>query len=424
MPSVREIRPDSPKWSNLRSILNAKYHVPWYFFGFLGWNHNGSYTGILSDGGRKHVSTARYLIKQIQTSDEREDIPLKIKTNFSWDFLCFHVLWRETLTGSKSLILLCFDLAGGEVKETNERLLKRMKDHILNVNETNVHSGVSENPFSIHTILLREVLSIIDGSVWRFRDPLKSLEEQIKPEDDDGVRKQQGGQAAPGTPPPNSLPNTKGPPKQPLTTRNKLDLAKRESIELYYHLLGLLRHLTHGIETMSASGTALARMEQDCANFFPPVEVTAGVNGSERKRLMVDPTLEEMRCTIGLLKTMQERANSNEKRLERQLDRVFHQVDLESVAISQRVLDEIRNNDRDVTEFLTRLTVIFLPATFTATFFGMNFFELVDYPIWIYFVVTIPMTLLLFCLGLGLPGFGNWEALVRKVKRHPEQNIV
>lgn len=58
MPSVKEITEKSPKWSNLRSTLDLRYDVPWFWFEYLGWNFNGFYTGqaktVGNDGGIKH----------------------------------------------------------------------------------------------------------------------------------------------------------------------------------------------------------------------------------------------------------------------------------------------------------------------------------------------------------------------------------
>ncbi|KAF4553870.1 Hypothetical protein D9617_6g096030 [Elsinoe fawcettii] len=487
MPSVKEITEKSPKWSNLSSILSKKYQTPWNFFEFLGWNHNGYYTGALTGQGEnelKHVSSTRFLIKHIKTdkaakSDsqskdvtqagvvghrrgtmhsrrtkrsetnrpvdigpKRTDI-LDIKTEFSWDFIGYHVIWHKK-AGKTSLILLCFDFSGGEEKAEGLKLLTRMRHYLTDQQKASIDVHVADDPFRIHTLLLREVLRIIDQTVWDFREPLKSLEERYRPVESPsksgttsgattplaGVPSQQPSQQANSTAPKSPGQSSKkhgktGSKKTPTDDRDQLQKEIEHKTEVYYHLLGLLRHLQHGVETMSAASRALVRMEKDCSNFFLPSIDDPDTMG---RRIMTEPTLEELRYSMGLLENLHERARSNEKRLNNQLAKVFHEVDLESVAISRSVLDEISANDREVTEFLTRLTVIFLPATFTATFFGMNFFELASWPIWLYFVVTVPVTLLCFTLGLGLSGLGSWHILLRgrmpasKRKQTDEEN--
>ncbi|KAI5858609.1 hypothetical protein BZA05DRAFT_8832 [Tricharina praecox] len=50
---------------------------------------------------------------------------------------------------------------------------------------------------------------------------------------------------------------------------------------------------------------------------------------------------------------------------------------------------------------LTYLTVFFLPATFIATIFGMNSPATSSPPLWLYFVVSVPLSVVSFCLLYG-----------------------
>ncbi|TKX20965.1 hypothetical protein C1H76_6816 [Elsinoe australis] len=343
MPSVKEITEKSPKWSNLRSTLDLRYDVPWFWFEYLGWNFNGFYTGkaktVGNDGGIKHIASARYLVKQIHNVPVNTELPVGF--DFSWDFLAFHSIWySKTKDRQPSLVLLCFDLAGGE-EPGRERsgqgtLLGEYKQHIAD----SVTNKALQDPFEIHALMLRQLLRIIDKTVWNFRKPLKALEEEIRPENEKA--------------------------REPKKSRKEKIAVKQKKTELYYYLPGLLRHVTHGIETITAAVSSVERMEKDCREFVLPLD------GQAHPRV-TESTSEELSCCVLQLRNLRMRAESNEKRLTRQPRRVFHQVDLENVAISQLILEEMQDNDQELTRFLTRLTVIFLPPTFTAGFFGMTF---------------------------------------------------
>lgn len=103
---------------------------------------------------------------------------LPVGFDFSWDFLAFHSIWySKTKDRQPSLVLLCFDLAGGE-EPGRERsgqgtLLGEYKQHIAD----SVTNKALQDPFEIHALMLRQLLRIIDKTVWNFRKPLKALEE-------------------------------------------------------------------------------------------------------------------------------------------------------------------------------------------------------------------------------------------------------
>lgn len=90
---------------------------------------------------------------------------------------------------------------------------------------------------------------------------------------------------------------------------------KQKKTELYYYLLGLLRHVTHGIETITAAVSSVERMEKDCREFVFPLDGQADPRVTES-------TSEELSCCVLQLRNLRMRAESNEKRLTRQLRRV------------------------------------------------------------------------------------------------------
>ncbi|KAL8727233.1 MAG: hypothetical protein Q9166_006197 [cf. Caloplaca sp. 2 TL-2023] len=92
---------------------------------------------------------------------------------------------------------------------------------------------------------------------------------------------------------------------------------------------------------------------------------------------------------------------------------------------SRRIAFETRR-DSDAMKTIAALTMVFLPATFVATLFGMVFFTVdsdsgshfrVNPLWWIYLVVTIPLTLLTVGVWRG------WLSMVRRLRIQDEESL-
>ena len=92
--------------------------------------------------------------------------------------------------------------------------------------------------------------------------------------------------------------------------------------------------------------------------------------------------------------------------------------------VSQKIATETRN-DSAAMKTTAALTMLFLPATFLATVFGMTFFEFstdglsVSRQWWVYVVVAVLITLILFVLWWAwIPGSGYFRVPKLWLSRH------
>lgn len=74
---------------------------------------------------------------------------------------------------------------------------------------------------------------------------------------------------------------------------------------------------------------------------------------------------------------------------------------------SATIIARETRKDSSSMKTIAALTMLFLPATFIATVFGMSFFDYSDHGIlvsghwWLYVVITVPTTLLIFIIWLA-----------------------
>lgn len=116
---------------------------------------------------------------------------------------------------------------------------------------------------------------------------------------------------------------------------------------------------------------------------------------------------EQLRDALMLQKSL---INGHKETIERLLYRIETSMDVARTLLVER--------DNEIMKAISVITMIFLPATFAATFFSMVFFHvgdeqnvklIVDKNIWLYFVVTVPFTLLV--------GAWHWKGLLEYLFR-------
>ncbi|OCL13491.1 hypothetical protein AOQ84DRAFT_283021, partial [Glonium stellatum] len=138
------------------------------------------------------------------------------------------------------------------------------------------------------------------------------------------------------------------------------------------------RHAVHVSEVLSVTVETLQRMEEQQKiihnDLSPPLDKT------DREQAQ-----QYMSFQIQMVKSLSLRSNSNLERLKSE------------VALAYNI---IAQNDSGVMRSLGILTMTFLPATFISAFFSTTFFQFnedgwkASEKIWVYWVVTIPSTLL------------------------------
>lgn len=99
----------------------------------------------------------RFLIKQVI----RES--LSTDACYVWDKIGFFTTWLP----ADHHVILCFDLPFA--------LQSRLQSSIIS-NQDNISLN---DPYSLHTIIVEEVLSLFDISVWSLRDSVRMVEKVI-----------------------------------------------------------------------------------------------------------------------------------------------------------------------------------------------------------------------------------------------------
>ncbi|EWZ78699.1 hypothetical protein FOXG_14285 [Fusarium oxysporum f. sp. lycopersici 4287] len=185
-----------------------------------------------------------------------------------------------------------------------------------------------EDPFAMHVDLIDLIIKYYDLSVWRVRGPVRRLEKN-----------------------------------RPYVGR------------LFKPMHDISRHGIHTSEILSATIETLQEMlryqtevydKEPCAH-----EKTYQVQAKEY-----------LRFQIQLTKSLKLRSDSNQKRLENEVDLAFN---------------NIANQDNTVMKSIAYLTMVFLPATFFSALFSTAFFSFnngwkVSTGFWIYWVITAPTT--------------------------------
>ncbi|KAI5464687.1 hypothetical protein BGZ63DRAFT_378374 [Mariannaea sp. PMI_226] len=193
---------------------------------------------------------------------------------------------------------------------------------------------IEGDPFALHIPLLEQIVKLQDDCVWRLRDPIREIEQQRK---DKGVV-----------------------------------VGFKEMHEISRHAI----HISEVLEVTVNTFEGLLRQGKT-------------VYGMKKRETPDDETyceqaLENLSFQAQMIKSLKLRNDSNNERLKSEI---------------QVAYNTIAQQDNTVMKSIALLTMVFLPATFVSAFFSTTFFNFgddgkwkVSKSIWIYVVVTIPVT--------------------------------
>ncbi|KAJ3454404.1 hypothetical protein MRS44_018298 [Fusarium solani] len=186
------------------------------------------------------------------------------------------------------------------------------------------------DPFAMHVDLIDLIIKYYDISVWRIRDPVRKLEED-----------------------------------------------RPYAGQLFKPMHDISRHAIHTSEILSATIETLQEMLRYQA------EVYDKLPGAMEKTYQ-EKANEYMKFQIQLAKSLKLRSDSNQKRLENEVNLAFN---------------NITSQDNNVMKSIALLTMVFLPATFLSALFSTAFFKFdhewrVSSGFWIYWVIAVPTTII------------------------------
>ncbi|CAG7556360.1 unnamed protein product [Fusarium equiseti] len=319
------------------------------------WNSNG-FVMRQQGWGRSRPNTyshmTRFLIKFLK--DKRFQVTHT--PAYAWLFLAFSILWLQQDDGKISCVLVCYD----DSNNIKEQILGAFKDYPID--------NIKKDPFAIYDALLRAIVMKYDEALWLFREPIRSIE------------KGRSGFAR----------------EIPKLLNQSLN-AEQGVMGHYVRMAELSRHAIHMSETLEVAQQTVNSMLERVGPELHQQGV--GFEGSSIN------TIAGLQFSAGLLANLKLRADAFVNRLENEIRLAYNIVSVHQLESTQRLLQESRDEEKDLITVVGQLTLVFLPATFVTGCWGMNFSATEDKriqiawtDIWMFFVTTIGTVLLCFIL--------------------------
>ncbi|KAJ5624182.1 hypothetical protein N7510_000491 [Penicillium lagena] len=296
---------------------------------------------------------------------------------YDWHYMAFCTLWRSSLVKpteesgrlradeftDETNVLLCFDL------DDNITLRLRRLLH-----KADLRNWKNE-PFLMLEYAINIVVEQCENDLWSFQKPGRGQElfEETGSSDND-------------------------------KTFEFL-------VERYSRLHELSRHVIHISESMDAASNNLGAMVRDHDLWIQSNSPSSAATIRLSKALSL---YENMITNLNF------RAKAFVGRMDNEIKCASNFVAVADSNISKGILKQTRNEGKVLSDTVSALTLLFLPGTFISGFFGMNFFTLDNndktqilqwktHPkIWIFFVCTIPITILGFFIFMLEFNFLTW----------------
>ncbi|KLU82594.1 hypothetical protein MAPG_01666 [Magnaporthiopsis poae ATCC 64411] len=342
---------------SLKKCISDMYAIPEFFWSHAGYEANGFFTASQPDessGHPKscHASISRFLMKQMAPSNNTKGHP------YHWHYLAFATYWYPSQEGTVQVVL-CFDLPrmnGGTREKYGVELIKAFKAPDATRWRT--------CPFAVYSTIASVVTRNFDDALWTFQGHVRKFE------------KLRVGQ-------------------QPQAMDDR-----------FIKMHDLSRHVIHTTETLQVTARTLASIRNHHSRCRKAHEAEAGRssaddnasnnNAMHGQECNENEGIPEMLFYQEFIENLRLRAGAFNERVGNEILLSFHLSSADDNITAKQILQDGRNDGRELTQLVSTATLLFLPGTFVSGFFGMNFFGtdgLGDWRrIWIFFVVAVPLT--------------------------------
>lgn len=292
----------------------------------------------------------RFLVKRILKRPKPD-------SNKSYEWLKFNIFARWHAS-TKEHVLVVFDA------NANSSTRKLLIDHLSH----SIAAIRPESPHSVYVPLAQLAVQLQEDAVWRIRDAVRAVEKDRA-----------------------SLYQKVASPQTP--SCNLHDLA-RHAVHVF-ETLDLTAQTLHSMieyhnRSATASGISPAMGEDDCDGIDTP-----SVETTHRNQLASD----HLRFFQEATQALRLRSIANKDRLQNEIQYSFNLV-AQKIARSSNEIQDAVHLDSSVMKTVALAKAAFIPMTFIATLFGMQFFAYsvdsgvwdVSGQFWIFWAVGIPCT--------------------------------
>ncbi|CAI6099849.1 unnamed protein product [Clonostachys chloroleuca] len=344
--------------------LTDKLHLEPFFLTTSAWDSNGFFSSrqlVRSETQEGYSYGSRFLIKFLAENYGEG------ATNFSWSFVSFSVLWsKNRFTNKVSCVLVCYD----DAADIKTEIVEGLRNYTL--------GNIRESPYAVFDAMLGVIVWQFDKALWKFRTPIRTIEKTRR---------------------------------RVVKRRMELDPTHEDggiSDDHPEELAELSRHTLHMTETISVAmktaSMALLRADTQSRS------VDCLTNGAMR----LENVVAGIQFSSSFLGSLKERANAFAERVRNEIQTANNLVNILQLKLNEDLLEEARDESKDLTRFVTNLTLFFLPVTFVSGFWGMNLVELDENKlvtfsphIWMFVVSAV---------GAVAVSYSTWYLLFRKTK--------
>ncbi|CAG9941093.1 unnamed protein product [Clonostachys rosea f. rosea IK726] len=306
--------------------LTNALHLEPFFLTEEAWDSNGFFVHkrIIagSDNAVKgHSYAARFLIKFLEPEKDENETVEEQKAPYKWLFLSFSVLWLKK-AGKVTCVVACYDDCG-KLQDKIEEALARYPLRYL-----------ESNPFAIYDAFLRLYIWQYDEGIWKFRKPVRKIEKQREKFMNTVV----------------SLRSTKG--------------ANTTIVQEYHKMHELSRHAIHMSETVQVATLSVKLALEIIESQLQLLSLTNDNEKNDARNV-----IDGIRFSASFIAALKLRSDAF-------VDRIENEIKMAYNIVSVYQLSETRDESKELTQFVTSLSLVFLPLTFVVGFWGMNFVQL------------------------------------------------
>ncbi|CAH0050896.1 unnamed protein product [Clonostachys solani] len=323
--------------------LTRSLHLPPFFLQHKAWDSNGFLITrhvAHPEGHELQSCSGRFLIKVVTQANN--------KWTYSWQFLSFSILWAKNLKDNKvSCVVVCYD----DCHELEDKISDALKKYSP--------ADIKDNPLAIYDAFLQVVIWEYDSALWGFREPVRNIEKAREGFIEDVIAIEMKGES------------------EKITKK-------------YTNMHELSRHSIHMSETLQAASKTVEETLRDIETRLMSPGSGLGLATMNTRNIVAG-----IRFSNVFLNNLKLRSDAFVARLENEIQMAYNMVSVYQLKES--------NESTGLTKFVTHLTLFFLPFTFVAGFWGMNFTQLdndrkmyVSTDIWMFVVTGFGSTLAAF----------------------------